>query len=183
MKRYRTVGTLIAALTFAGSSPLSAQDSAPSRWHTFLIADVETVYDTVNQVTWLRDMNLPRKNTFGLSTCASASPDQNTATKPTEPCVNASGSMNYQSAKAWVKAMNDAHHLGHSNWQLPTTPFTDPSCTAMGPPGNSFGFGCAANSLGFLYRTALGFGAPNTAVPIPPNEVWPIHNFQPNLYW
>ena len=38
-------------------------------------------------------------------------------------------------------------------------------------------------ALGFLYYTALGIAAPNTAVPIPPNTVGPFTNFQPNLYW
>jgi hypothetical protein len=37
--------------------------------------------------------------------------------------------------------------------------------------------------LGYLYYTALGIKAPNTAVPIPPNTVGPFQNFQPNLYW
>jgi hypothetical protein len=91
--------------------------------------------------------------------------------------------MNYASANAWVAAINAANYLGHSNWQLPTTPYTDPSCAAKAPPGNSFGFGCHANALGYLYYTALGFQAPNTAVPIPPNHVGPFRNFQPEIYW
>ena len=110
--------------------------------------------------------HLPARQRFGIPLCDASG---------VEPCVNRSGSMNYASATAWVAAMNAANYLGHSNWQLPTTPYTDPSCAAKAPPpfGNSFGFGCNANALGYLYYKALGFQAPNTAVPIPPNRVGP----------
>ncbi len=39
------------------------------------------------------------------------------------------------------------------------------------------------SALGSLYYNALGFQAPNTAVPIPNNTVGPFSNFQPYLYW
>ena len=90
--------------------------------------------------------------------------------------------MNYQAAVAWVNAMNAANYLGHSNWQLPTTPNLDASCGRTGPNGNSFGFGCTASAFASLYN-ALGLKAPNTAVPIPNNAVGPFSNFQPYLYW
>ena len=179
MRHHYAIGILLAALTFFGSAQLSAQNSAPRDWQKFLIPEGETVYDVVNHVTWLADANLAANKDFrfGLPLCDSSS------TEPTEPCVNASGSMNYESATAWVAAMNNAHYLGHSNWQLPTTPMRDPSCAEFGPLGNSFGFGCDGNALGFLYYTALGFKAPNTAVPIPTDMVGPFRNFQPSLYW
>ena len=118
MRHHYAIGILLAALTFFGSAQLSAQNSAPRDWQKFLIPEGETVYDVVNHVTWLADANLAANKDFrfGLPLCDSSS------TEPTEPCVNASGSMNYESATAWVAAMNNAHYLGHSNWQLPTTP-------------------------------------------------------------
>jgi hypothetical protein len=161
----------------------TAQDSAHDDWDKVLIPYGETVYDVFNNVMWLADANLPAKveppNTnfrFGLPLCDLSNP------LPADPCVNPSGSMNYTSAVAWVQGMNDANYLGHSDWQLPTTPYTDSSCSDRAKPGNNFGFGCDANALGYLYL-ALGFDAPNTAVPIPPNTVGPFSNFQPNLYW
>jgi hypothetical protein len=171
MKRHCVIGILLAALTFAGSAQLSAQNLP---WPLALISNGETVYDVVNHVTWLADADLPAQQRFGIPLCDASG---------AEPCVNRSGSMNYASATAWVAAMNAANYLGHSNWQLPTTPYTDKSCEATAPPGNSFGFGCYANALGYLYYTALGFQAPNTAVPIPPNRVGPFRNFQPEIYW
>src|SRR5580704_15390547 len=174
MKRHSVIGFFLAALTFVGSAQLSAQNPL---WPLVLIPNGETVYDVVNHVTWLADADLPANQRFGIPVCDASG---------AEPCVNRSGSMNYASATAWVAAMNAANYLGHSNWQLPTTPLNDNGCAAKAPPaggGDSFGFGCKANALGYLYYTALGFQAPNNAVPIPPNRVGPFRNFQHELYW
>jgi uncharacterized protein (TIGR03437 family) len=139
-----------------------------------LSADGLTVYDTADGITWLADANLASGNRFGLPVCAGAS--------RTQPCVNASGSMNYPSAVAWVAAMNAARYLGRSDWQLPTTPPLDAGCGKKGASGNSFGFGCTASAFGTLYN-ALGLKAPDTAVPIAGNSVGPFRNFQPYIYW
>jgi hypothetical protein len=147
--------------------PMASEALLPS-------SDGVTVYDTANRVTWLADADLPATNTFGLPRCDGSG---------TQPCVNASGSMSYQSAVAWVAAMNAAHYLGHADWRLPTTPPTDTTCPKTGPHGNSFGFGCMGNALGSLYYTLLGLTPPNTAVPIPPNTVGYFSDFQPALYW
>jgi hypothetical protein len=191
MRHTFVVGILSAALTCACSVHLSAQTSAPSPWQTFLIPNGETVYDVFNQVTWLTDANLaasadansptgeqpasddtpPR---FGLPLC---NPDS------TGLCIWADGAMSYTTAQEWVKRMNAANYLGHDHWRLPSTPFNDSGCSSTGPSHESFGFGCSAGALGFLYYTALGIEAPNTAVPIPPNTVGPFQNFQPGIYW
>jgi len=76
--------------------------------------------------------------------------------------------MNWVGATAWVAAMNAANYLGHSNWQLPTTPLVDKGCGAVGPQKNSFGANCS-----------LGLTFPNTAVPFPNTEVGPFSNLQP----
>lgn len=139
-----------------------------------LSSDGLTVYDSANNITWLADANLPAANRFTIPLC----------TGPVaQTCVNASGSMNYTSAAAWVSAMNAANYLGHNDWQLPTTPPIDHGCGKVGPNGNSFGFGCTASAFGSLYYTALGLKAPNTAVPIPSNNVGPFSNIQPYIYW
>jgi len=186
IRRHCAIGILLAALAFAGSAQLSAQDAIPAHWQRVLIPDGETVYDTVNHVTWLADGNLAAQGVpgtlnfrFGLPVC----PDL--TKEPTEPCVNPSGSMSYPSAVAWVAGMNAANYLGHDTWQLPTAPHKDSGCSGTGPKPNrnSFAFGCKKNALGFLYYDALGFTAPDTAIPIPPNTVGPFSNFQPNTYW
>ena len=138
-------------------------------------ADGLTAYDTVSNVTWLADANLAASNRFGLPVC-------NGSGSRAQTCLNASGSMNYQTAAAWVAGMNAANYLGHNNWQLPTTPLNDNHCGRTGPTGNSFGFGCTAGALASLYN-ALSLKSPNTAVPIPNNTAGPFSNLQPYLYW
>jgi hypothetical protein len=183
MKRHSVIGILSAALIFAGSAQLSAQAPVSDLWPLVLIPNGETVYDVVNHVTWLTDANLPARQKFGIPLCDGTGPYGSPPIA--EPCVNASGIMDYRSAADWILAMNNANYQGHSNWQLPTTPSTDPSasCPGTGGNGNSFGFGCDANALGYLYYKALGFHPPNTAVPIPANRVGPFRNFQPDHYW
>jgi hypothetical protein len=184
MRRNYAIGTLFTALAIAGS----AQNAAPGDWQKVLIPDGVTVYDSVNNVVWLADANLPAKILpdkkpsdnnfrFGLPVCPPLT------IEPTENCVNPSGSMNYTSAVQWVQGMNDANYLGHHDWQLPTTPTTDGDCPVIGPNGNSFGFGCDSSALGYLYYTALGFKAPDTSVHIPDDTVGPFNNFQPYFYW
>ena len=132
-----------------------------------------TVYDTVNNVTWLADLNLPASNRFGLPLCNGAG---------SQVCVSVGGAMHYPSAEAWVAAMNAASYLGHNNWQLPTTPVIDKNCGRTGPTGGSFGFGCTLGALDSLYN-ALGFKSPHTAVSVPANTAGPFSNIQPYLYW
>ena len=82
------------------------------------------VYDGATGVTWLADADLAASNRFGLPVCSAAT---------TTPCVNPSGSMNYRSAVAWVDAMRSADYLGHANWQLPTTPNSEPRTSTICP--------------------------------------------------
>src|SRR5580658_5615976 len=146
MKRHRVIGIQLAALIFAGSTQLSAQAPVSGLWPLVLIPNGETVYDLVNHVTWLTDANLPARQRFGLPLCDGTGPY---GSPPIEdPCVNGSGLMDYQSATAWILAMNNANYQGHSNWQLPTSPSKDQSCAGTGTDGNSFGFGCDANAMG-----------------------------------
>jgi uncharacterized protein (TIGR03437 family) len=90
--------------------------------------------------------------------------------------------MNYGAAAAWVAAMNGVNYLGHSNWQLPTTPLLDNTCGKTGPNGQNFGFGCTAGAFDTVYNGS-GLKPPNTAVPIPANTAGPFSNVQPYLYW
>jgi hypothetical protein len=166
------------------ATPVPAQNSAPGAWQSFLIPEGKIVYDVVNKVTWLADMNLPHDPGFRFD----FQPCDGSDNEP-QPCIWASGSMNYTSAEQWVKALNHYNngngYLGHQNWQLPTAPLKAYDCSGTGPSPyrESFAFGCNTSALGFLYHTALGFRAPNTAVPIPANTVGPFLNFQPNIYW
>lgn len=158
-----------AVLAFFALAPLRA---APG---LALSADGLTVYDSVNNITWLADANLPASSRFTLPNCNGSGAGE-------QICVNPNGSMNYRAAAAWVAAMNAANYLGHNDWQLPTTPVNDSTCGKTGPGGGNFGFGCTLGALDSMYN-ALGFKAPNTAVSIPPGTAGPFSNLQPYLYW
>jgi hypothetical protein len=127
------------------------------------------VYDTRLAVTWLADADLAAKETFGVAD------------------IHQSGSMNYETAVRWVAAMNafdyGAGYLGHNNWQLPTAPEGDNTCTLSGRHGESFGFHCAGSALGSLYYVSLGLREPDSAVQNSQNQLGPFQNFQPYLYW
>lgn len=121
-RRIRT--TIGAALLVAcGLTPLQARATL------LLSPDGTTVYDTVNNISWLGNADLAATNRFGLPLCTGPG---------TQPCVNASGSMRYDAAVAWVQATNAANYLGHSNWQLPTTPANDSGCGKTGPQGAQY---------------------------------------------
>jgi hypothetical protein len=139
------------------SSGLTARDSG------------QTVFDSRLSVTWLADANLAAKQTFGVTG------------------INKTGSMDYATAIRWVSAMNALDHgvgyLGHNNWQLPTTPATDPSCARTGRHGESFGFNCSASALGSLYYVSFALREPDSVVQAMTNTTGPFKNFQPYLYW
>jgi hypothetical protein len=172
MKFTRIAISLFVLISSLLSVPIAEATLIPSQ-------DGLTVYDTFLKVNWLANANLaglPDRQLFGVNN------------------ITSGGSMNYATAVKWVAGMNNfvnldlsVGYLGHTDWQLPTTPNTDVKCTATGPEPyhNSFGFGCRQSDLGSLYyrSSSLGLHNPNTAVPIPNNTVGPFSNFQPYLYW
>jgi hypothetical protein len=60
------------------------------------------IYDDVVEITWLQDANLALTETFGVSGITD-------------------GHMNWDTAQAWISAMNSENYLGYSDWRLPTT--------------------------------------------------------------
>ena len=133
-----------------------------------------TVYDPETNVLWLADANLAAHETFGLPRCTPAANEN-----PPEPipCVARDGSMNYESAEAWIVAMNAAKYLGYSDWNLP--PFKA-SCP-------TYGCGGVSNPMGNLYYNQLNFPAVTLAgtpvVPVPDIAVGPFHHLLPFPYW
>lgn len=65
----------------------------------------QAYYDTVLDITWTADANLAASQTFGVAGISS---------DPATP-----GQMSWNTAQAWVTAMNAAGYLGVSNWRLP----------------------------------------------------------------
>lgn len=151
--------------------------------------DGQRVYDTFLKVNWLADANLPATKVLpdnlpfyallGFQTCDKTQ---------LEPCVDPNGAMGYETAQAWVQALNNYPgdgYLGHHKWTIPRIEAKDPNCTIR-----NWAYNCINSALGSLYYqslpssdSTLGFTYPDTVVPILPNDVGPFHNFQPYLYW
>lgn len=121
--------TMLATALFLGIT-LSAQAALISR------LDGQAIYDTDRDITWLADANLAASNSFGIGG------------------IDANGGMDWNTANAWIAALNASNHLGVSDWRLPFTPELDASCSDY--PVYSTGMGCRGSELGHLYYDELG---------------------------
>jgi len=150
---------LSAALSCAGVLSFSGAEAA-------LVASEngETVYDTVNDVTWLANANLAATKTFGVRG------------------INPDGSMAWTTAQAWIAAMNAANYLGSNKWSLPATKLPDANCS-QNPKSAAFGYGCIGSQMGNLYYNDLG-GVKGSTIQLQHKANYDLfNNFQPYLYW
>jgi hypothetical protein len=127
-------------------------------------------YDNVLDITWLADANLADSNAFGVAG------------------INANGSMTWNTANAWIVAMNAADHLDFDDWRLPTlspidgaafdTDFSNNATTDGGfaktttdgsDGGWRDGAGTPVSEMGYMYYVNLanlGLCTPNDASPV-----------------
>lgn len=123
----KTVNTWAAAAAI-----LSLCGSAQAALHA---RDGGMVYDDVNDITWLADMNYAK--TSGHDSV---------------------GLMDWSSAKAWAENLN---YGGYSDWRLPTLNAGDTSCSNSFIAGGGFGrqyygTGCTGGELSHLFVADLG---------------------------
>jgi len=91
------------------------------------------IYDTVNNVTWLADMNSTKTNG-----------------------VDSDGLMSWTAAKAWAENLS---YGGFDDWRLPTLNPFDTSCSSSFTEGDTVfydGFGCTGGELSHLFVADLG---------------------------
>ena len=93
---------LIAAL---GTMSLDASAALVGRDLDGNPATFEGYYDTTLNITWLADANLAASNTFGVTGISS------------DPATL--GRMTWDTANAWIAAMNAQAYLGITQWRLP----------------------------------------------------------------
>jgi hypothetical protein len=124
-------------------------------------SDGATIYDPVAQITWLADANLAARQTFGIAE------------------VNSDGSMDHETAVRWVSALNHGAYLGRTDWDLPDTGPTDPTCSMKGTTG----FGCTGSALGSLFYRELGLHPGESVVASSDAHAGPFSDVQPYLYW
>jgi hypothetical protein len=122
-----------------------------------------TVYDPVNKITWLADANLARTLNFGVNT-------------------NADGAMTQAAAVQWVANMNSQHYLGHTDWELPTIPVDDPTCSVTRAVP-TYGYGCTGGPMGQLYYGLLHKTAGESVLAPSLVATGPFRNLQPYFYW
>lgn len=86
---------IVAAGLLATFSSMSSQAALIDRGNNLY-------YDTELDITWLVKANLSYSESFGVSG------------------IQADGGMDWDTAQAWIAAMNTASYLGYSAWRLPT---------------------------------------------------------------
>ncbi len=164
---------LLAAAQFPGlTQPIETHGLAPVDWGA-------VVYDANQGVCWLADANLAGnaevRAKLGLPAVNPITGDG----------VNPDGTMDYVTAVAFVEALNAYNNgqgfMGHNNWQLPTNPAVDATCSSFN--NDNFGVLCTGGALGNLYNVGLAEIYPASVVPHFFDVVWPFFNLQPGLYW
>jgi Protein of unknown function (DUF1566) len=156
------IRAMLASTTFCALLYCVSQPRADAA----LVAGINdrTVYDTVNNVSWLANANLAATQKFGVSG------------------INPDGSMSWDTAQAWITAMNAANYLGSNRWRLPNTQLPDASCSQR-PKSAAFGFGCTGSEMGNLFYNELG-GESGSTIELTHNANYNLfNNFQPYLYW
>ncbi len=131
------------------------------------------VYDANQGLCWLADADL------------AADPGMQTALGVGG--IDPNGAMLYYTALEWVAALNAYNdgkgYLGHNNWQLPDTPFTDTNCEDLGSGGSNFGPNCTESAMGNLYSDGLNLNFPESVAPQFNADIFPFFQFKQSYYW
>jgi hypothetical protein len=135
----------------------------------------QIIHDTSLDIYWVANANLAKTNTFGIQQGINPNPKD-----PTEIDINPDGSMNHNTAVAWIAAMNKADYLGHDNWRLPISTNRDAYYYIT---GSGIGDAFQGSELGELYYTELGGQAGSNIVLTHDADASLFRNFQPYLYW
>jgi hypothetical protein len=119
--------------------------------------DYQAYYDTVLDITWLAHANFPTEETFGVEPING-------------PETSNPGAVTFLGANQYISGMNDACHLGFSNWRLPVVAPINGSAFVLdeivndgskdrgynvSAPGTAFA-GSTASELAHLYYNTLG---------------------------
>lgn len=118
------------AAVLALTTLLGAAGTAQAALHA---RDGGMVYDDVNNITWLADMNYNAAN-------------------------GADGLMNWPAAAAWAASLT---YGGFDDWRLPTLNAGDTNCSHSFNPGGGFGqqyygYNCTSGELSHLFVVDLG---------------------------
>ena len=155
---------LAAALSVA---TLSAQAALVNRGNGM-------IYDTVQNITWLADMNYAVTSGYAAANAGGVGTN----------LILTNGRMGWGAATAWA---NDLVYRGLSGWRLPTLNPDDASCTGGVVVG--VGFNCTGGELSRLFVADLGYNNNGSGLITSDDTAEQIANLalfsnvQPNLYW
>lgn len=129
----------------------------------------QVVNDTDLNITWLANANLAASNTFGVSG------------------IYPSGYMTWDTAEAWITAMDAANYLGYNDWRLPTTLQPDATCDSQLDAGayglQSAGPNCTGSEMGHLFYNELGGVAESSILTSSDPDLALFQNVRSNFYW
>ncbi len=119
------------------------------------------INDTTQNLVWTQDANLAATETFGVSG------------------LNADGSMTWDKARTWIRAMNLANYKGYSDWRLwRATDTGSPGCDqAFSGTDCGWNIDLSTSELGHLWYGSLGNIAFMDTSGNHPQSGWKAQNF------
>ena len=135
----RAVGALAAGAMLSGAAQATA-----------LVDRGDAIFDPSTNLEWLWHANLAEVEHFGVLG------------------IRDDGRMSWETAQAWIAAMNAASFLG-GGWRLPLTVQPDPTCGSQFDAGTPYpvqgwGYNCTGSELGDLFYNKLGGRAGQTVL-------------------
>jgi hypothetical protein len=159
----------------AAAAALAALVSAGTAHAALINRGGGLIYDTVQDITWLADLN-PSKTQYDNTGGAQGYAD---------------GQMEWLQANIWA---NGLVYGGYTDWRLPSVVQPDASCSNQFDPGDgtgvrSSGSGCVGSEMGHLFYNDLGGNAGESLLDATGDSATEIANLalfsnpQDGLYW
>ncbi|MFZ1626000.1 MAG: DUF1566 domain-containing protein [Gammaproteobacteria bacterium] len=165
--RQRIIASIVISLIAGPASAALLGRSALTPGGT----DYQAYYDDVQNITWLRNANLPRSMSFGVEGICQGNDPMGSG------CPENPGAMDWSTANDWIAAMNGASYLGTTDWRMPQTVQPDPGCDGRTnpypAPRQNYGFGCTLSEMPHLHSDGITWYRPGPFINMAaPEDVW-----------
>lgn len=165
--RQRIIASIVISLIAGPASAALLGRSALTPGGT----DYQAYYDDVQNITWLRNANLPRSMSFGVEGICQGNDPMGSG------CPENPGAMDWSTANDWIAAMNGASYLGTTDWRMPQTVQPDPGCDGRTNPYPAPGKTMALDAPSAKCRTSIpmasrGIGRVPFINMAAPEDVW-----------
>ncbi len=136
------------------------------------------IYDDDQNITWLKNANLPASEQFGISTIIDDGTRHSLNGYGIRMDENNKGRMNWQTALDWIKAMNASNdgkgYKGFNDWRLWTVPDAAKSC---------YGKKCTDGELAHLFFKTFKVKQDSSILNLSSSESDLFTNVQTGGYW